>query len=99
LNAFAVLVPKVVATAPATVVNVAVIVSDFREYHILRRDNQISDIRPLSNLTNLTELSLTNSHVSDMAPLVENKGLGEGDKMSMLPGYSTHTIPRRSCRS
>lgn len=32
MNAFVVLVPKVVATAPATVVSVAVIVSDFREY-------------------------------------------------------------------
>jgi len=39
LNAFAVLVPRVVGTAPATVVNAAAIVSDFREYltyHILR---------------------------------------------------------------
>lgn len=32
LECFVVLVPKVVATAPATVVSVAVIVSDFREY-------------------------------------------------------------------
>jgi Leucine-rich repeat (LRR) protein len=41
--------------------------------------NQISDISPLANLTNLTELGLWQNQISDISALVENSGLGSGD--------------------
>ena len=43
--------------------------------------NQISDISPLASLTNLTVLRLNNNEISDISALVENSGLGEGDKL------------------
>ena len=45
--------------------------------------NNISDITPLSNLTNLRMLSLRINSISDLAPLVANTGLGDGDQVDM----------------
>ena len=42
-------------------------------------DNAISDLTPLVGLINLTELRLENNTISDIAPLVENTGLGLGN--------------------
>jgi hypothetical protein len=41
--------------------------------------NQISDISPLSNLTNLGMLRLDGNQISDLKPLVDNAGLSKGD--------------------
>ena len=41
----------------------------------------ISDLLPLSNLTNLTWLRLNKNQISDISPLVENSGLGTGDEI------------------
>ena len=38
-----------------------------------------SDVGPLSNLTNLTSLRLQNNQIEDLAPLVANTGLSDGD--------------------
>jgi internalin A len=43
--------------------------------------NQISDISPLSGLINLQELYLRYNVISDISPLVDNPGLGTGDKV------------------
>ena len=40
--------------------------------------NNITDISALSGLTNLTTLVLSSNRISDLAPLVANKGLGQG---------------------
>ena len=44
-------------------------------------DNQISGIAPLSGLTNLQNLFLDTNQISDIAPLVANVGLGQGDQV------------------
>jgi Leucine-rich repeat (LRR) protein len=44
-------------------------------------DNQISDISDAANLTSLWYLALDSNQISDIAPLVENEGLGDGDKV------------------
>lgn len=43
--------------------------------------NQISDISALANLTELTDFSLELNQISDISPLVENPGLGPGDRV------------------
>ena len=45
--------------------------------------NQISDISALSNLTNLSLVRLSNNLIVDIAPLVENAGIGSGDDVSL----------------
>ena len=45
--------------------------------------NSITDISPVSGLTNLTELYLANNNISDILPLVENTGLGGGDRINV----------------
>jgi Leucine-rich repeat (LRR) protein len=47
-------------------------------------ENQISDISPLSSLTNLTWTGLYWNQISDISPLVENGGLGVGDRVVLL---------------
>ena len=44
-------------------------------------ENQISDIFPLSSLINLTALDLNKNPIGDISGLVENSGLGAGDKV------------------
>ena len=43
--------------------------------------NQISNISPLAGLTNLKWLYLGNNNIEDISPLVENDGLGMGDRV------------------
>ena len=45
--------------------------------------NQISDVSALSGLDKLGQLYLSRNMISDIAPLVENKGLSEGDKVDL----------------
>ncbi len=45
------------------------------------RSNEISVISSLASLTNLQWVSLYNNQISDISPLVENSGLGEGDRV------------------
>ena len=54
-------------------------------------NNQINDISAVSNLTNLRELYLYNNQISDIYALVENTGLGSGDKL--LLEYNGHSNP------
>ena len=44
-------------------------------------NNSITDISALSGLTSLTTLGLEANSITDLAPLVENTGLGEGDRV------------------
>ena len=46
-------------------------------------DNRISDISSLSGLTNLTRLGLSNNRITNLRPLVNNEGLGSGDKVDV----------------
>jgi hypothetical protein len=46
--------------------------------------NQISDVSPLSGLVNLTMLGLMQNPLSDISPLVDNPGLGEGDDVILV---------------
>ena len=50
-------------------------------YRINLWTNQITDISALSGLTNLNELYLGGNQISDIDPLVQNQGLGAGDKI------------------
>jgi preprotein translocase subunit YajC len=43
--------------------------------------NQISNISPLANLTNLMWLYLQDNDISNIYPMVENDGLGTGDRV------------------
>lgn len=46
--------------------------------------NEISDVTPLTGLTNLTWLRLTaNPALADVQPLIDNTGLGAGDKVNV----------------
>ena len=45
--------------------------------------NQISDIGPLSTLTNLDELRLYGNQISDIGPLVANEGISDGDYVDL----------------
>ena len=49
--------------------------------HLSLRGNRIEDLEPLSGMTRLSELDLEGNEVSDIAALVENAGLGPGDKV------------------
>jgi len=42
-------------------------------------ERNISDLAGLEYCTNLTELDLSGNEISDISPLVQNEGLGEGD--------------------
>ena len=44
-------------------------------------DNQISDISYLASLNKLVHLHLRDNQISDLSPLVDNSGLGEGDRL------------------
>ena len=44
---------------------------------------QFSEIGPLSLLTNLKILLLNSNQIVDIEPLVENTGLGSGDKIEL----------------
>ena len=58
------------------------------------RNNQISDISPLSRLINLEELDLEGNQISNIKPLVANTGLSKWDKVWLagnpLSPTSTH---------
>ena len=41
----------------------------------------ITDISALSSLNDLTEVDLLYTYVYDYSPLIENKGIGKGDKV------------------
>ena len=58
-------------------------------------NNQIADLSSLSDLTTLKSLSLrlTDNEISDIGPLVSNKGLGRGDHL-YLRG---NPLSKRSC--
>ena len=47
------------------------------------RSNQISDISSLRELTNLENLDLRDNQIEDISPLVDNPGIGEGDKVDL----------------
>ena len=49
-------------------------------------DNQVSNISALSGLINLTDLQLWTNQISDIQALVDNAGLGVGDKVGI--GYN-----------
>ena len=51
------------------------------------RDNQIVDISPLSGLTGLTELFLDSNQIVDIQALVDNRGLGTGDKVYLRHNF------------
>ena len=46
-------------------------------------DNNVSDLAPLTDLTELNTLWLTDNNVSDLSPLVANGGLGAGDLVNV----------------
>jgi len=50
-------------------------------YRINLWTNQITDISSLAGLTNLNELYLGGNQISDVSPLVQNQGIGSGDKI------------------
>jgi hypothetical protein len=45
--------------------------------------NEIRDLSSLRELTNLNILDLNQNKITDILPLVENTGLGEGDKLNL----------------
>jgi len=45
--------------------------------------NQISNISPLANLTNLTYLYLGDNQINDISALIDNPGLGGGDEVEL----------------
>lgn len=49
----------------------------------LENNYGISDITPLANLNNLKWLNLKNNRISDISPLVNNLGIGEGDTVDL----------------
>ena len=46
-------------------------------------DGQVEDVRPLSALTNLVRVNLSNNAISDVASLAANDGLGSGDDVHL----------------
>jgi Leucine-rich repeat (LRR) protein len=46
--------------------------------------NEILDVSPLQGLTNLSELNLHDNKIIDISPLIENAGLGDGDKLILI---------------
>ena len=52
--------------------------------YLLLGDNPITDIGSLSNLTSLTTLDLRNTpDLTDIQPLLDNAGLGVGDRVHL----------------
>lgn len=49
--------------------------------HLCFGMNQTSDIPPVANLSSLTDLGLEFNQLIDIAPLVDNLGLGQGDEV------------------
>jgi internalin A len=45
--------------------------------------NNASDISPLQNLTNLSNLELVGNGIRDISPLVANPDLGSGDSVNL----------------
>jgi Leucine-rich repeat (LRR) protein len=45
--------------------------------------NLITDIGPLKGLVNLLELDIHHNYIEDISPLIENPGLGNGDKLDL----------------
>ena len=45
--------------------------------------NRITDLSPLADLPNLEKLDLRDNHISEIAPLVANADLGEGDWIAL----------------
>ncbi len=58
--------------------------------------NQIIDTSPLGGLTNLQRLHLNRNQISDISPLLNNPGIGKGDKVSLrgnpLSDYSINNL-------
>jgi len=54
---------------------------------VISTGNKINDITPLKNLSNLKLLTLDDNRISDISPLVENIGFGEGDKIDLRYNY------------
>ena len=46
-------------------------------------NNQISDLSALQGLTGLANLDLSGNQISDIEPLVNNSGIGSGDKLDL----------------
>lgn len=44
----------------------------------------LGDVGPLSVLTELTSLNLSSNEITDITPLVENPGIGDGDEVSIM---------------
>lgn len=47
------------------------------------RNNEITDIGVLENLTNLERLGFSHNEADDTTPLAENEELGDGDEIFM----------------
>jgi len=64
--------------------------------------NGIVDISSLSDLTNLQSLKLQNNRISDIQPLVDNVGLGNGDSVQLkgnplnADAYNRHILALQS---
>lgn len=50
---------------------------------LVLNDTQIEDISILSGLTNLEDLRLSHSNVSSLTPIVDNAGIGSGDRVEL----------------
>lgn len=46
-------------------------------------DNEISDLTFISCLTNIAVLVLSKNNIKDLTPLINNPGLGEGDRVNL----------------
>jgi len=49
--------------------------------------NIIEDISALANLTDLELLELSNNNITDITPLIENEGIGNGDQIYLNYNY------------
>ena len=49
----------------------------------LKKENQVEDISPLSDLVKLWILLLYDNQISDISPLVSNPGIGNGDDIDI----------------
>ncbi len=47
------------------------------------RGNLVSDVSGLTGLTNLQDLDIGDNSISDLSPLIENIGLGDGDRIAV----------------
>lgn len=50
---------------------------------LLLNSNSIDDVSSLSDLVNIERLNLAFNNISDIAPLVENEGLSDGDTVAI----------------